>query len=123
MAIRLIPVLGRGRTIAATTSIFLIAVLAAPLSAQEVKDNDGKKENDSSAEADSSDADAKAKDPKGEGAAEKEAEETDRFAVPEDASAKELFDFIQSVKRNRGNTIESVMKAARKPSRPRVGIL
>jgi len=40
-------------------------------------------------------------------------EEKDPFAVPADADAEELFEFIRTVKRNRGRTIESSLKPAR----------
>jgi thiol-disulfide isomerase/thioredoxin len=36
----------------------------------------------------------------------------DPFAVPSDADVEQLFDFIQTVKRNRGRTLQSVRKAA-----------
>ena len=41
-----------------------------------------------------------------------ETEQADPFAVPEGATAEELLKFINSVKRQRGNTMESVVKAA-----------
>lgn len=46
---------------------------------------------------------------------EKEAaeEEADPFAVPEEASVAELWDFINSVKRQRGRTLQTVMKSAK----------
>jgi thiol-disulfide isomerase/thioredoxin len=40
-------------------------------------------------------------------------EEKDPFAVPADADADELFEFIRSVKRLRGRTLQSAMKAAK----------
>ncbi len=42
-----------------------------------------------------------------------EAEEKDPFAVPENATAAELWEFITTVKRNRGRTLESVTKSAK----------
>lgn len=45
-------------------------------------------------------------------AVEKQAEAVDPFAVPEGANAEELLKFINSVKRQRGNTMETVKRAA-----------
>ncbi len=47
------------------------------------------------------DADSKAK-----------ADQDDAFAVPKDASAEELFDFILNIKKNSGRTLESVSRSA-----------
>lgn len=52
-------------------------------------------------------------DSKQSDAIEEIAEVVDPYAVPANANAEELMDFIQSVKDNRGRTVESVSKAAR----------
>ena len=47
-----------------------------------------------------------------EAAAKEEEKEKDPFAVPENASPKELFDFVRDVKSRRGRSLDSVAKAA-----------
>ena len=79
--------------------LLLALISCASLSAQEADSADTKNaEKPNLAESEDDQADA---DP-----------EPDPFAVPEDADARELFTFIQRVKRQRGRTIEEVQRAA-----------